>query len=85
VTRPTPPGPRRLGTRKRVGDNPGSVPNLKPDYSFEDYLGAERECTDAKHEYVAGQVFAMTGATYHHNHLTETRSPRYPTLPLLAQ
>jgi hypothetical protein len=33
----------------------------KPDYSFEDDLGAERECTDAKHDYVAGQVFAMTG------------------------
>ncbi|MGA7982624.1 MAG: Uma2 family endonuclease [Chromatiaceae bacterium] len=42
----------------------------KPDYSFEDYLAAERECTDAKHEYVAGQVFAMTGATYHHNLIT---------------
>jgi Uma2 family endonuclease len=42
----------------------------KPDYSFEDYLATERECIDAKHEYVAGQVFAMTGATYHHNLIT---------------
>jgi Uma2 family endonuclease len=39
----------------------------KPYYSFEDYLAAERECTDAKHEYVAGQVFAMVGATFNHN------------------
>jgi Uma2 family endonuclease len=42
----------------------------KPHYSFEDYLAAERDCIDAKHEYVAGQVFAMTGATYHHNLIT---------------
>jgi Uma2 family endonuclease len=42
----------------------------KPDYSFEDYLAAERECIDAKNEYVAGQVFAMTGASYHHNLIT---------------
>jgi len=39
----------------------------KPYYSFEDYLAAERECIEEKHEYVAGQVFAMTGATYNHN------------------
>lgn len=39
----------------------------KPYYSFEDYLEAERAPTDAKHEYVAGQVFAMVGATYNHN------------------
>ncbi len=39
----------------------------RPYYSFEDYLGTERECTDAKHEYVAGQVFAMVGASYNHN------------------
>ncbi|MBK1719004.1 Uma2 family endonuclease [Thiocystis violacea] len=42
----------------------------KPYYSFEDYLAAERECIDEKHEYVAGQVFAMTGATYNHNLVT---------------
>lgn len=39
----------------------------KPYYSFEDYLAAERAATDTKHEYVVGQVFAMVGATYHHN------------------
>lgn len=42
----------------------------KPYYSFEDYLAAERECIDAKHELVAGHVFAMTGATYRHNLIT---------------
>ena len=42
----------------------------KPYYSFENYLSAERDCIDAKHEYVAGQVFAMTGASYHHNLIT---------------
>jgi Uma2 family endonuclease len=39
----------------------------KPHYSFEDYLSAERECIEEKHQDVAGQVFAMTGATYNHN------------------
>ena len=42
----------------------------KPRYSFEDYLAAERACIDEKHEYVAGQVFAMVGATYNHNLIT---------------
>jgi len=42
----------------------------RPYYSFEDYLAAERECTDAKHEYVAGQVFAMVGASFNHNLIT---------------
>ncbi len=39
----------------------------KPRYRFEDYLVAERECVEEKHEFVAGQVFAMTGASYNHN------------------
>ena len=39
----------------------------KPYYRFEDYLAVERESVDAKHEYVAGQVFAMAGASYNHN------------------
>jgi Uma2 family endonuclease len=42
----------------------------KPYYSFEHYLAAERECADQKHEYVAGQVFAMAGASYNHNLIT---------------
>ncbi|AUB82501.1 Uma2 family endonuclease [Candidatus Thiodictyon syntrophicum] len=39
----------------------------QPYYSFEDYLATERACSDAKHEYVAGEVFAMAGASYNHN------------------
>ena len=42
----------------------------KPYYRFEDYLATERESIDAKHEYVAGQVFAMAGASYNHNLIT---------------
>lgn len=38
-----------------------------PEYRFEDYLAIERESIDARHEYVAGQVFAMTGGSYEHN------------------
>ncbi|MBK1732934.1 Uma2 family endonuclease [Thiococcus pfennigii] len=39
----------------------------QPHYSFEDYLTVEREACDERHEYLAGQVFAMTGASYSHN------------------
>ena len=42
----------------------------QPRYRFEDYLVAERECVEEKHEFVAGQVFAMTGASYNHNLIT---------------
>ena len=38
-----------------------------PDYRFEDYLAVERESIDVKHEYVAGQVYAMTGGSYEHS------------------
>lgn len=43
--------------------------SLKPrtDYRFPDYLVAEREAQDVKHEYLAGEVFAMTGASFHQN------------------
>lgn len=39
----------------------------KPHYRFEEYLAAERAQTEVKHEYVDGEVFAMTGASFNHN------------------
>jgi Uma2 family endonuclease len=39
----------------------------RPNYSFDDYLAVEREAIDEKHEYAAGRVYAMTGASYRHN------------------
>ena len=39
----------------------------KPAYPFEDYLATEREACGEKHEYVEGEVFAMTGASFTHN------------------
>ena len=38
-----------------------------PQLSFEDWLAAERAATDQRSEFVAGEVFAMTGATETHN------------------
>jgi Uma2 family endonuclease len=35
----------------------------KTGYTFEDYLAAERAELEIRHEYVAGEVFAMVGAT----------------------
>lgn len=42
----------------------------KPYYRFEDYLAVERESRDERYEYVAGEVFAMTGASFNHNLIT---------------
>ena len=42
----------------------------KPYYRFEDYLTVERESRDEKYEYIAGEVFAMTGASFNHNLIT---------------
>ncbi|MCG6942063.1 MAG: Uma2 family endonuclease [Thiohalocapsa sp.] len=42
----------------------------RPRYSFDDYLAAERECVDQRHEYLDGEVFAMTGASWEHNLIT---------------
>jgi Uma2 family endonuclease len=39
----------------------------QPDYTFDAYLGIERQAVEERHEYVAGRVYAMTGATYNHN------------------
>lgn len=38
-----------------------------PDYRFEEYLAVERDSTEVRLEYVAGQVFAMTGGSYEHS------------------
>jgi Uma2 family endonuclease len=42
----------------------------KPRFCFEDYLAAERDALDVKHEYLAGEVFAMVGASFAHNLIT---------------
>lgn len=39
-------------------------------YRFEDYLALERESTEVRHEYVQGQVLAMTGGSYEHSLIT---------------
>ncbi len=39
----------------------------KPHYSFDAYLDTERAESDLRHEYLDGEVFAMTGATESHN------------------
>lgn len=40
---------------------------IQPEYTFDEYLAIERESVDEKHEFAAGRVYAMTGATYNHN------------------
>jgi Uma2 family endonuclease len=44
--------------------------------TFDDYLAVEREAIDEKHEYVAGRVCAMTGASYNHNLIVANLSRR---------
>lgn len=39
-------------------------------YSFDDYLTTERTLMDERHEYIDGQVFAMTGSSWEHNVIT---------------
>jgi Uma2 family endonuclease len=39
-------------------------------YSFDDYLAAERDSPEQRHEYLEGEVFAMTDATWEHNLIT---------------
>lgn len=43
-------------------------PNIA--YSFDDYLAAERATGGQRHEYLDGEVFAMTGASWEHNVIT---------------
>jgi Uma2 family endonuclease len=40
---------------------------LVPQLTFDDWLASERAAVDRRSEYVAGEVFAMTGATEGHN------------------
>jgi Uma2 family endonuclease len=47
-----------------------------PRYTFDDYLAVERKAIDEKHEYVAGRVYAMTGASYNHNLIVANLSRR---------
>jgi len=39
----------------------------KSGYTFEDYLAAEREEREIRHEFFGGEVFAMVGTTENHN------------------
>lgn len=39
---------------------------LRPRYTFAEYLGIERLSRDIKHEYVAGEIFAMAGGSVEH-------------------
>lgn len=50
-------------------------------YTFDDYLAVEREAIDEKHEYVAGRVYAMTGASYNHNLIVANLSRRLCAFP----
>jgi Uma2 family endonuclease len=48
-------------------------------YSFDDYLTTEREAIDVKHEYRAGQVYAMTSASLRHNLIVSNLSAELRT------
>jgi Uma2 family endonuclease len=43
------------------------TPQAEPGYAFDDYLTIERSTSDSKHEFIAGHVYAMTGASFQHN------------------
>lgn len=43
-----------------------AVDYLKQKYTIEEYLQMER-ASDQKHEYYKGEIFAMAGASHHHN------------------
>lgn len=47
---------------------------LRPRYTFAEYLDIERKSGDVKHEYVAGEVFAMAGGSVEHSALATTLS-----------
>lgn len=45
---------------------------LRPRYTFAEYLELERRSREVKHEYVAGEIFAMAGGTVAHAALATT-------------
>lgn len=42
---------------------------LRPRYTFAEYLEIERASRDVRHEYVAGEIFAMAGGSVEHSAL----------------
>ncbi len=42
---------------------------LRPRYTFAEYLGIEKVSREIRHEYVAGEVFAMAGGSVEHSAL----------------
>jgi len=45
---------------------------LRPRYPFAEYVALERRSHEVKHEYVAGQIFAMAGGSVEHSALATT-------------
>jgi Uma2 family endonuclease len=45
---------------------------LRPRYTFAEYLDIERVSREVKHEYVAGEIFAMAGGSVEHSALATT-------------
>lgn len=44
----------------------------RPRYTFAEYVELERRSREVKHEYVAGEIFAMAGGTVEHSALAAT-------------
>lgn len=42
---------------------------LRPRYTFAEYVELERRSSEVKHEYVAGEIFAMAGGSVEHSAL----------------
>jgi Uma2 family endonuclease len=45
---------------------------LRPRYTFAEYIELERRSREVKHEYVAGEIFAMAGGSVEHSALATT-------------
>jgi len=43
--------------------------SLRPRHSFDEYLSVEEKSPEVRHEYVAGEIFAMAGASVEHSAL----------------